>query len=396
MFILLLQVGTPHPTPDYDEVARILRQRDHIVWVGTPDEDGHLIFNDGQDCVASLAMPTNSSHGHGFLSRSHRAGSAWQNWRFVQGLRTLIRREQPDIVHVNQAKLPFPWLFSFGLRGHTHFIIDWRQIAEREFSRPFARLRSALNLQKRRNLSRYFFTHATFLHQAGAERILGSDWQKYASVVPLAVSAGFLAKENLPGMAQEQDSPVKFIYIGSLSRVRRLERLLLAAHKVRLEMNGSRTFQLIFVGPDKSEGYYQRLSHRLGLDDIVEINPPVPYERVPDLLLAADVALAYVPETPLDWHYHPTLKVLEYRAIGIPIIATDFQPNRVVVENGKNGLLVSNTVESLADAMQRFTGDSHFRQQSTLHAQAMRQGRLWADVTLAYEELYCSLIEAES
>lgn len=103
------------------------------------------------------------------------------------------------------------------------------------------------------------------------------------------------------------------------------------------------------------------------------ILPPVSYSTIPETVLQYDVAFAYVPEQP-DWQYHPTLKVLEYRALGIPIIATDLVPDREIVLPGQNGLLVQNDPVDIAAAMLRFITDRAFLTSCTAHAYEARQG----------------------
>jgi glycosyltransferase involved in cell wall biosynthesis len=166
----------------------------------------------------------------------------------------------------------------------------------------------------------------------------------------------------------------------------------LAAQELRSIANGYRDFEISLIGPDNSDGVYKELVDKLNLDSVVSVKPPVPYRDIPKILTQYDVALAIIPGHPLDWKYHPTLKVLEYRAIGMPIIATDFEPNREVVEHGINGLLVSNTPEDIAQAMQRFVCEVDFLQACRLNAQEMRQGLLWKDISGLYEQLYQSLV----
>jgi glycosyltransferase involved in cell wall biosynthesis len=184
---------------------------------------------------------------------------------------------------------------------------------------------------------------------------------------------------------------VSFIYIGRLTRRRRLERILDAAALVRQE---TERFRVVFMGYDASDGAYADHIARLGLGDVVTIRPPVPYETVPREVLAHDVALAYVPELPADWMYHPTLKVLEYRALGLPIIATDFRPNRELIDEGVNGLLVENTPQSIAAAMLRFVANPAFLAQSRAAAAARREGLTWDVVAAQYERLYQRLAGA--
>jgi glycosyltransferase involved in cell wall biosynthesis len=104
------------------------------------------------------------------------------------------------------------------------------------------------------------------------------------------------------------------------------------------------------------------------------------------VVLEHDVALAYVPESPANWLYQPTLKVLEYRALGIPILASDNLPNRDVVEQGVNGLLIQNSVDALAEGMLCFVRDRELLQSCKSNAHQMRQGETWAAVAKLYEQ----------
>ena len=145
-------------------------------------------------------------------------------------------------------------------------------------------------------------------------------------------------------------------------------------------------FEVVFIGPDKSQGFYHSLVNELGLGSTVKLKPPVQYEDVPKVASGYDVALAYVPNQPADWRYHPTLKVLEYRALAMPIIATDNKPNAEVVEDGVNGLLVQNSVESLGGGMLHFVKKPEFLERCKANAIKMRQGKTWNEIAVMYEQ----------
>jgi glycosyltransferase involved in cell wall biosynthesis len=153
-------------------------------------------------------------------------------------------------------------------------------------------------------------------------------------------------------------------------------------------------FQLDFIGPDVSEGYYQRLVDQLGLGQVVAFRPPIPYDSVPETLSRYDVALAITPEDPPDWQYQPTIKIVEYRAFGVPIIASDFVPNREIVRHEANGLLVKNSVDGIAAAMLRFACDPTFLRHTRARAQAMRQGPTWDKIADMYmQQVYQKLLK---
>ncbi len=392
MFVLLAQFGSNFPTPDYDEIAAVMRGNGHIVWVATPNELGDLAVHDGADIVAILKKPVNLWGRLWSMPGISRLGKWLVEFRFAMRLRHFISRHKPDIVHLNRSKLIFFWVVPLWASNKTKHIIDWRQIGEREYGGPLGKIKRFIATQYRRTPSRHIYDQACFLHAEGARQVLGDQWQRWATVVPLAVSAQFLADHDPDLNMIAENTEVRFIYIGTLSRVRRLDRILLAAQRMGTQENGGKRFELSFIGPDKTSGKIQEMIDQLNLDSYVDVKPPVPYHDVPKTLDQYDVALAYVPEYPLDWQYHPTLKVLEYRAYGMPIIASDFAPNRELIEEGVNGLLVKNTPDNIAEAMRRFVNEEGFLKQCVENARSMRTALLWQDVSVMYEQLYLRLL----
>ncbi len=373
MHILLAQFYSSQPTPDYDKVATELRGRGHTVWVGTPNAGGDVEWRDGDGVVATVAagssaLPRPLARRLAKLSRFRR-------------MRRFIAQAAPDIVQVNAFDL-FRFLPVLMSR-RTRYIYDVRQINERHGTGLIGRARAALQNKARVIYSRLIFDHTTFLHPAGAQQVLGAGWPRWATVVPMGVDPQFLAARR--AAERPAGAPVSFIYIGRLTVRRRLERILEAAALVGRQTDG---FRVVFMGYDASEGRYVAAIQRLGLSDRVTIRPPIPYEQVPQAVLGHDVALAYVPELPADWMYHPTLKVLEYRALGLPIIATDFLPNREVVDDGENGLLITNTSESIAAAMLRYVCEPAFLAHSRATAETRREGLTWDIVATRYLALY--------
>jgi glycosyltransferase involved in cell wall biosynthesis len=395
MFILLGQFGTNFPTPDYDEIAVVLRGREHIVWVATPNERGDWVVNDGVKDVAKLPKPTRLTGRLWSLPGLKKLARWSTGWDFTLQLRKFIQQHRFDIVHLNRSKLIFFWMVPLGKSNRTCYVLDWRQIGERQYRGFLGRIKRFVAVQYRRIPSRYIYDQACFLHAAGATQVLGKHWSRWATVVPLAVSDGFFADRDETKNDKDHDAAVRFVYIGTLNRVRRLEHIIAAAQKVRALANGGRSFEISFVGPDKTKGKYQQLVEQLDLETVVKIKAPIPYQDVPDALSEYDVALAYVPDYPLDWQYHPTLKVLEYRAFGLPIIATDFQPNRDMVEEGINGLLVANSADDIAEAMQRFINDRQFLENCAENARNMREALLWPDVSEMYEQMYERLLNRQ-
>jgi glycosyltransferase involved in cell wall biosynthesis len=383
MRIFLLHYYLKHPTPAYGQLAAALRRRGHEVWIGSPDKDFDLAWHDGQAVIDKCIGPGQRT------GRPDNRSALVQNWAFLRRVRQSIRRHCPDVVQVNPAAFPFVGALPLRMPSGIHFVIDWRQVAAPTASGIVDRWKQACKRALRTIASRYLFDRATFCHEAGATMFLGSRWAQWATVVPLGVDARFLTAPDRARVDVEGRN-VRFLYIGRLSRVRKLDRLLAAAALLKQQTN---KFELHLVGPDNAEGYYQAEIRRLGLDDVVAVLPAVAYNEIPRLVSAADVAIAYVPEEPTDWQYHPTLKVLEYRALGVPMIATDVRPNRQEVENGINGLLCGNDAAAWASAMATFVGHSKRAAAFRDRAQSMRRAISWRDVAEMYErDVYMTMV----
>lgn len=384
------------PNPVYGELASALRQRGHTVWLATPNPQGNIEWHDGKQVVGVQQMPRLL---WGDLHRLPLVATLVKRLSFlllIWRVRAFLRQWQPDLVQVNPASIYGVWLLPWRM-APIAFVLDWRQIAERSSHGLLGKLKDGWAKLWRRFNTTWMYDRACFLHPAGARQLLGADWARWGSVVPLGVDARFLR----PTVADRVDEPadthsrpgvrvVRFIYVGTLSRVRRLEQLIYAVDQLRTQTTD---FHVTLLGPDTAGGYYHQLVHDLDLGGQITIRPALAYDQIPHETIQHDVALAYVPSQPRDWQFHPTLKVLEYRALGLPILATDFAPNRDVVETGVNGLLAANTVDSLANAMLQFIIDPDFLAHCRRNARNMRVGVTWADVAEQYEQrVYAPLL----
>lgn len=379
MHIALVHFYSSTPTPVYQEVASALRARRHTVWVGTPNEAGDLTWHDGECTVGVQSGPARLPDQ---LLRVPLVASALRrvaSFGFMLRVRAFLRGARPDIVQVNPTL--GAWVLPLFMPRQICFILDIRN-GPAESTDLIGKLREWRTIGTWRIWFRFIYHRACFCHVAAAHRSLGKGWTRGGSVVPVAVDQRFLTLCPKDSASGNHENLVQFIYVGTLSRVRRLERILFAVQRVLHETN---KFQVVLLGPDRTQGFYHDLVNELKLNSVVTIKPPVRYENVPEVVSGYDVALAYVPDVPA-WRYQPTLKALEYRALGMPMIATDIEPSREVVEDGVNGLLVHNSVESLTEGMLRFVNDRDFLKRCQANARMMRRGIMWSEVAKMYEQ----------
>lgn len=95
-----------------------------------------------------------------------------------------------------------------------------------------------------------------------------------------------------------------------------------------------RDLRFFFVGDGPARDGVMAAAGRLGIADRVGFTGMRPIDAVPDLLAALDIAV--VPSAAA--HASP-MKLIEYMAMGLPIVAPDLPSIRAAIEDGKTGKL---------------------------------------------------------
>ena len=387
MRIVLLHYAPSGANPVYMQLAAALRLRGHDVYVAWAGDDGALEFiaDHGTEKRIAGIIPVGRPWSRIPLLSS--LFSRWQMLRFIGRIRQALLHLSPDIVQVNP--LPMSELVPPLMPGGIHYVLDIRQINEAVDARLVTRIKETTAIFRRKFWAKHVFEKTSFCHEEAAKRILGCGWPKWAAVVPVGVDQAFIDYSSRK-QRRGQGDLVTFVYVGTLSRLRNLENIL---HAAKLLLRHTDKFRIDFIGPDKSNGYYPSVVEELGITSCVAIKLPVAYRDVPSTLAGYDVGLAYTPDRP-TWHYQPTIKVLEYRALGMPIISTDVASHRETVENGVNGILCGDKPEQIAEAMRRFIEDPEFLKQVSRRAHEMRRGRSWLDIADMYlDDVYKPLTE---
>jgi glycosyltransferase involved in cell wall biosynthesis len=155
-------------------------------------------------------------------------------------------------------------------------------------------------------------------------------------------------------------------FVGTLKPWHGVGTLVEAFGRVRREMAGARLL-IVGDGPER-----ERLAARvacLGLDGAVEWTGAVDPERVPALLGRMDVAVAPYPA--IERFYFSPLKLYEYMAAGLAVVASRVGQVGGVVRDGETGVLVqAGDAVALAGAIARLGGDAALRQRLGVAARA--------------------------
>ncbi|MEM7330572.1 MAG: glycosyltransferase family 4 protein [Chloroflexota bacterium] len=377
MRIFLFHYYSKKPNPVYQEMATSFRMRGHEVWLAEPDPDGRLAIKGAKGIERLIDGVASSPAGGKRLPLIGNLSSRQEMFSFLGRVKNVIRELSPNIVQVNPPNMA--WYLPMGMPSSMQFVLDIRQINEAVNKTVKTQIRERLNIESMRFNGRFAYKKTCFCHEQAAIRILGDSWQKLGAVVPVGVDDQFI-EFQYPNEPVTLKPARTFVYIGTLSRLRNLEKLLEAARHL---CHKTDQFQLDLIGPDTSNGYYQQVIDQLGIQSVAAVKTAVPYNEVPELLSTYDVGLAYVPDRP-TWHYQPTIKALEYRALGLPIISTNVASHREIIEQNKNGLLCEDTPEDIADAMYQLIGSPERYNDVKQNARDMRQGNSWLTIADMY------------
>jgi glycosyltransferase involved in cell wall biosynthesis len=97
------------------------------------------------------------------------------------------------------------------------------------------------------------------------------------------------------------------------------------------------TYRLLVVGDGPLAGELRARVDASGLSSYVELTGAVRPDRVPDLLRRMDLAVAPYPPI-VDFYFSP-LKIYEYLAAGLPVVASDVGDLSTVLDGGRLGVL---------------------------------------------------------
>ncbi|WP_324778860.1 glycosyltransferase family 4 protein [Thiobacillus sedimenti] len=142
----------------------------------------------------------------------------------------------------------------------------------------------------------------------------------------------------------------KVVYVGTLARVRRMDQIIEAFRLVR-QRNARAHLFMVGAGDSPAErAELEALTQRLGLTDAVTFTGFVPMEEAWRHAASAEVCVSPIYPSPVLNAGSPT-KLVEYMALGRPLVANDHPEQAAILAESGAGLCVPWGVESFADAI---------------------------------------------
>jgi len=182
------------------------------------------------------------------------------------------------------------------------------------------------------------------------------------------------------------------VYLGALDQLRRIDVLFEMMALVRKNYADAR---LVLVGDTEDlphRSWLERRAEQLGVADAVIWTGWLPTHEGWRYVRAAEIGVSPIPRGPLYDCASPT-KVIEYLAMGIPVVANDNPDQKRVLEEGSGGLCVPLTAVEFAHAVCRLLADGQLRSTMALAGQRyIRISRSYSNLARMVAQKYVALL----
>lgn len=209
-------------------------------------------------------------------------------------------------------------------------------------------------------------------------------YQKYYPDLPIHV-----LRTGLPEIHQTPITPRRYLaYIGSFDKHKGLETIIKAASLSETHP------QILFIGAKNNADVnsVQAMAAQYHYSDKVHIHHWIAKSELH--LLLKDIKLGIVPITDSFFNRFITspLKIFDYYAFGIPVLATDLPTTRELIDNGKTGFLFQvDDVKAFAADIDLLYGDDGLYASMVQNVYAKAATLLWSQRAKQLHDIIISL-----
>jgi len=299
-------------------------------------------------------------------SRRHRLHKHWLAFRHDMKVGRLARAGRYDVIQVKDkvlATLPALW----AARRNRAAFVYWLSFPNAESSLYLARTGAARYpvLYRLRGWSLFWLLYRVILPRADhifvQSEQMKQDLASYGldpakmTPVPMGIQLEDFAGITAPVPTPVGSGPVVG-YLGTLAGERRMDFLV---RVFALVLQAVPDAKLLFVGDGDRPGDAEAIreeARRLGIFDRVEITGFLPRHEALRRIVRADVCASPFYPTPILNSTSPT-KLVEYMALGRPVVANDHPEQRLVIEGSRAGLCVPYDEAAFAQALVKILQD---------------------------------------
>lgn len=175
---------------------------------------------------------------------------------------------------------------------------------------------------------------------------------------------------------EKDDEVTQFVYLGRANAKRGIDQL------VRTVAEAIPSHHLHIVGPTDSA--VKRTAS--GFENVT-IHGERPHSEAIRLVARADVGLCILDTTVENYQYSYPIKLFEYAALGVTILASDTPAVRSIFTDGESAILVDDRSQSaIREAITHLATDAEFRRQLKANAKEAVEGHEWPKILERYTE----------
>ena len=260
--------------------------------------------------------------------------------------------KKPDIIVSDYTCVPSTFLLAFFRRLNllkTKFVMDLRN-TPMDIVGPKAFL-SNFKFNLSIKYAKYTYDGFTVITPVMREEICQqlNINRKNVAIWTSGVSLSFFDEmryaENNVRRSLNLSGEFIVIYHGGFAKARGLQNAVQAMEIVKKNYGN---IILLLLGEGPSEGELKSLVQKNQLEDCVLIHPTVDFNKIPVYINVADVAMMPYPN--VRWLNNSSpIKLMEYLAMGKPVIVTDLQAFKDVIGVNKCGIYIKdNSPEEIA------------------------------------------------
>ena len=206
-------------------------------------------------------------------------------------------------------------------------------------------------------------------------------------IIPNGIDVDHFSQRAAP-WPQYQDGKTNIIFVGRLEKRKGLRYLLEAYGRLKWDMPNLR---LVVVGPGNPDKDSYHVLSSQNLQD-VEFVGRVPYDDLPRYYASADIFCS-----PATGGESFGIVLLEAMAAGKPVVASDIEGYRGVMQHGQQGLLFQNkNVESLSTQLETLIRDPEQRRAMGERGRTIAERYRWQVVARRVEQYYESCIQVDA
>jgi glycosyltransferase involved in cell wall biosynthesis len=349
--------------------------------------DGILPEHDMYEGAMVTRVPTDPNEN--FLERAITFGQAI--------MEHVAARERYDVVHYRSVWSGWPLAQQRQLYGYkTLFEVNGLQSVELKYHYPALRDSPLLMKIREQELATLALSDAIICPSDVTRAYLTSlgVLQKRITVIPNGISSKDF--QAAPLLFSDGHTPT-ILYIGTLADWQGLE-VLIEAMPIVLQSHQAKV-RIVGRGRKRSRKLLTKQIRKLNLQAHVSVEPAVPHHEIPALIASADVCVA-----PLALNDRNVtqgccpLKVIEYMAIGRPLVAANLPVVRELAREDIDALLFApNDAQDLARQIVRVLRDrilaetlatnaaQHAHQHLTWHQAQKKLGKVYEKLVMSNE-----------